>query len=444
MMAPGMAPRSRVIARRILLTLVATAVAYGLLSHRSDRPFVFGYSLFYLLVLLLVTASVGFSVVLFRRFRARAWYAIAAIVMLVLAIVVPVEIGAQVYARLNPSYEVLYLQPDRQTGWKGVPNLQFTWAGPHWAAFQFSVPIVFNSAGFRDAERTVQKPPHVSRVALLGDSFVEALQVPFEKTAGQLLERSLNSGDGEASPHHGYEVLNFGVSAHGLGQFLLVWETYARAYQPDYVFAYVAGLHMRRTVSKGGMETQGSHELWTRPTFRLVDNELVLEPAGQFQEFIAAQQRLIRTELGGTRMHKRPMRLFLRIMIDNLNTRLTNLQQRWLSRSRPPGELTKGELAINLRILEELASRVHHAGARLIIVDAVLYHDRKSSDLSATLKDFCSRQGLAYVNVSDGLLAKEDAGISTKRAYDGHFNEVGNEVFAAAMSRWMASSSARR
>jgi hypothetical protein len=223
-----------------------------------------------------------------------------------------------------------------------------------------------------------------------------------------------------------------------------VWETYARAYQPDYVFAYVAGLHMRRTVSKGGMETQGSHELWTRPTFRLVDNELVLEPAGQFQEFIAAQQRLIRTELGGTRMHKRPMRLFLRIMIDNLNTRLTNLQQRWLSRSRPPGELTKGELAINLRILEELASRVHHAGARLIIVDAVLYHDRKSSDLSATLKDFCSRQGLAYVNVSDGLLAKEDAGISTKRAYDGHFNEVGNEVFAAAMSRWMASSSARR
>jgi hypothetical protein len=438
-----MAPRSRVIALRILLTLVATTVSYGLLSHRSDHPFVFGYSLFYLLVLLLVAGSVGFSVALFRRFRARAWYAIAAMVMLVFTIAAPVEIGAQVYARLNPSYEVLYLEPDREIGWKGVPNLRFTWAGPHWAAFQFSVPIVFNSAGFRDLERTVQKAPNVSRVALIGDSFVEALQVPFEKTAGQLLERSLNSANGGASQHRTYEVLNFGISAHGLGQFLLAWENYARGYQPEYVFAYVAGLHMRRTVSKGGMENQGSHELWTRPTFRLVENELVLVPAGQFQEFIAAQQRLIRTELGGTRMHKRTMGLFLRIMLDALNTRLTNLQRRLLDRSGPRGELTEDELAINLRILEELASRVHHAGARLIIVDAARYHD-PTSQLSATLKNFCSRSGVGYMNVSDELLAKEDAGISTKRAYDGHFNEVGNEVFAAVMYRWMAASLVQR
>jgi hypothetical protein len=90
-----------------------------------------------------------------------------------------------------------------------------------------------------------------------------------------------------------------------------------------------------------------------------------------------------------------------------------------------------------------LASRVHQAGARLIIVDSVRYHDRKSQ-LSATLKDFCSRKAVSYVTVSDELLAKEDAGISTKRAYDGHFNEVGNEVFAKVMSRWMASSLAQR
>jgi hypothetical protein len=436
----GTAPRSRSIARRILLTFAATAVLYTVLSHRSDHPFVFGYSLFYLLVLLLATSAVGFSVAVFRRFKARGWYAIAAIVLLVLAIAVPVEIGAQIYARLNPAYEVLYLQPDREIGWKGVPDLRFTWAGFHWAAFDFSVPVVFNSAGFRDVERTVQKPPNVARVALLGDSFVEALQVPFEKTAGQLLERALNSANAE---HRTYQVLNFGISAHGLGQFLLVWENYARKYQPEYVFTYVAGLHMRRTVSKGGMETQGSHDLWTRPTFQLVDNELVLVPAGQYPEFIAAQQRLIRTELGGTRIHKRSVGLFTRTMLDSLNTRVTNLQQNLLNGNRLQGELRDDELAINVRILEELASHVQDAGARLIVVDAARYHD-SNSRLSATLKDFCSRTGVGYVNVSEDLLAKEHAGISTKRAYDGHFNEVGNEIFAAAMNQWMASSLARR
>ena len=93
-----------------------------------------------------------------------------------------------------------------------------------------------------------------------------------------------------------------------------------------------------------------------------------------------------------------------------------------------------------MRVLEELGTSVHRAGAQLIIADAVQYF-RGSPELSATLREFCAKRGIGYVNVSDDLLRKEKAGISTKRAYDGHFNEVGNEVFAAAMYRWMMTSS---
>src|SRR5262249_42736403 len=155
------------------------------------------------------------------------------------------------------AYEVLYLQPDRVTGWKMVPNLQFTWAGPHWAALSFSVPTVANSAGFRDRERTVAKPAGVTRIAVLGDSMIEALRVTFDKIATQVLERTLNTGAAGAAEK--YEVLNFGVSAYGLGQYLLNWRTYVSAYHPDYVLAYVASFHFTRTVSKGGMLTQGSN-----------------------------------------------------------------------------------------------------------------------------------------------------------------------------------------
>jgi len=435
--------RAQVVAR-VVLVLATLAVSYVLLAHRSDEPFILGYSLFYLICLLFCVATAGFTIALFRRFRSSAWYAIAAIAIFASTLAVAIEVLAQVYARRNPSYEVLYLQPDRLTGWKGVPNLRFTWAGPHWAAFEFSVPTTLNSAGFRDAERTVEKPPNVVRVALLGDSFVEALQVPFDKTAGQLLERSLNSTASERPGRHpSYEVLNFGVSAYGLGQYLLAWQTYARPYKPEYVFAYVAGFHMERTVSRGGMVTQGSHDLWTRPTFKLQSNELVLEPAGQFEEFIAAQQKLIRNELGGARMHKRKMPgLFLRILLDDLNTRVTRLQRRLGAGSRT-GELSKEDLAINMRILQELGASVQRAGAQLIVVDAVRYF-RGKLELSTLIEEFCGENGIGYVNVSDDLIRKEDSGVSTTRAYDGHFNEVGNEVFAAAMHRWMTSPSRSR
>jgi hypothetical protein len=50
-----------------------------------------------------------------------------------------------------------------------------------------------NAHGFRDLAREIQKPERVIRIALLGDSFVEAIQVPFNKTAGHLLEQKLNN-----------------------------------------------------------------------------------------------------------------------------------------------------------------------------------------------------------------------------------------------------------
>jgi hypothetical protein len=46
----------------------------------------------------------------------------------------------------------------------------------------FSTEIEVNSAGFRDREHSIEKQAGTRRVVLLGDSFLEAIQVPFDRS----------------------------------------------------------------------------------------------------------------------------------------------------------------------------------------------------------------------------------------------------------------------
>ena len=48
----------------------------------------------------------------------------------------------------------------------------------------------FNSHGFRDYERTYEKPSGVFRILVLGDSYIEALQVQLEDSFTALLEKA--------------------------------------------------------------------------------------------------------------------------------------------------------------------------------------------------------------------------------------------------------------
>src|SRR4051795_3325796 len=122
----------------------------------------------------------------------RALFIVAVNFLVLVSLLLLFETFGQTLALLRPSYEVLFLQPDRTLGCKQVPNLHWTWTGSHWYAADFSVQVNTNSVGFRDLNREPERPNGVARVALIGDSLVEAVQVPFEKTGGQLLEKKLN------------------------------------------------------------------------------------------------------------------------------------------------------------------------------------------------------------------------------------------------------------
>jgi hypothetical protein len=126
----------------------------------------------------------------------------------------------------------------------GGKELFFTW-DPHtgiaprpgaqgwWHTSEYDVPVHINSQGLRDREHALQKPPNTFRIAVLGDSFTEALQVPMEKDDSSVLERELAG----CPSLHGQtvEVMNFGVNSFTTAQQLLRLREKVWQYSPDLV-----------------------------------------------------------------------------------------------------------------------------------------------------------------------------------------------------------------
>lgn len=129
--------------------------------------------------------------------------------------------------------------------------------------------VRINSDGWRDRERMPAKPPNVVRIAVLGDSFMEAVQVDLDATFASQLERALNSC--QAYGTRVAEVLNFGVSSYGTAQQLLTLKERVARYTPDVVLlAFLPSNDVRNNSKK--------LEGWkARPFFELREGKLVLD-----------------------------------------------------------------------------------------------------------------------------------------------------------------------
>jgi hypothetical protein len=90
----------------------------------------------------------------------------------------------------------------------------------------YDIIVLYNSQGLRGLDRPYRKPQNVTRIVVLGASFVDGFYVPVKDRMTEVLEASLGAG---------FEVINLGVTAYGTDQNLLLLETEGWKYQPDLV-----------------------------------------------------------------------------------------------------------------------------------------------------------------------------------------------------------------
>jgi len=120
-----------------------------------------------------------------------------------------------------------FYQLDLQRGWSLRPGAE-GWQSSEGEAF-----VKVNRDGMRDRDHAVAKPAGTFRVAILGDSFIEATQLDYEKSFVPQFERAL--GSCAALNGRRVEALNFGCQGYGTAQEFLTLEHAAWKYQPDAV-----------------------------------------------------------------------------------------------------------------------------------------------------------------------------------------------------------------
>ncbi len=106
-----------------------------------------------------------------------------------------------------------------------------------WFRSEGEAYVRINSAGFRDVEHALEKPEGTYRIAILGDSYMEARQVSLEHMFGQRLEEYLRSCD--TKTYQKIETLSFGQGGYSTTDELLTLKHHVWPYNPDMVLTAI-------------------------------------------------------------------------------------------------------------------------------------------------------------------------------------------------------------
>jgi len=143
-----------------------------------------------------------------------------------LALLLALGIG-EAALRVRGFTRPILVQPDPVLGLALTPSQTV------WQSREGGTWTVTNSHGWRDLERPEKKSAGTYRIAVLGDSVVQASEVPFDKSLCAQLEAGLQRAN--ARPGSKIEVLCFGVAGFGTAQELLAFRDRVARFEPDFV-----------------------------------------------------------------------------------------------------------------------------------------------------------------------------------------------------------------
>jgi len=175
-----------------------------------------------------------------------------------------------------------HTMPDIKVGYKLFANKRITQRGEGFGCFRL------NSFGMQNDEISVAKPANVYRIAVFGDSYVEALQLPRADNYLNLVGKQLSTRLGKD-----VQVLNFGVSNYSVAQDYLRYQTLAKQFKPDLVIQVFRVEEIAKLLP---METQAL--LFVRPVFFVGEQGQLVYDNTCVKQFFASKEgrRMLATQ----------------------------------------------------------------------------------------------------------------------------------------------------
>jgi len=199
---------------------------------------------------------------------------------------------SEIFLRVGGVAYPKFYQADVERGFSPRPGIE------GWYELEGRAYVKINSDGLRDREHTKAKPPDTLRIAVLGDSYTEALQVSLEETFWSVMAARLRE-----CPRPGrmgqVEVINFGVSGYGTAQELITLRQHVWQYSPDIVL--LAFLPANDVTDNSRLLRANNQK--DVPYFVVRDGQLILDAS--FREAPAFQFRQSRLYRLGTWFHDR-------------------------------------------------------------------------------------------------------------------------------------------
>jgi hypothetical protein len=378
--------------------------------------------------------------------------ALAAIVLLGILLVCEAALRLSHYP-LEPQ---LYV-PDAQVGWKlragatgsvSTENCQF---------------IHINNHGFRDVERAYDKPENTIRIAVLGNSWTEALQVPQEKTYTAALEQKLTRSPCFAGKR--VEVLNFGVAGYSTGQELMTLQQEVWEYHPDFV---LLALYPARDIANNVRELNNAVNPDQSPYFIFDGDKLVLDDA--FRKLPALQPREIALQNVRYSFNQdvrvlqavAALQSFGKVYVATAslqekaaNAGVENLEYTIYAPPADPLMQKAWRVTEALLLATRDEVRAHGAQFRLVVLPTrpqLIPDQKKRQALLRTIGvtdftyadkrigEFAARQGIAVIELAPTLATYASAnniylnGFNRSNIGTGHFNETGHRLTAEAIA----------
>jgi hypothetical protein len=347
--------------------------------------------------------------------------------------------------------------PDRQLGWHLRPGAS--------GLVSTETPrfVQINSHGFRDVERTYEKPAETVRIAVLGNSWTEALQVPVERTYTAVLEAKLNKD--QCFTGKRVEVLNFGVAGYSTAQELLLLQQKVWSYHPDMV---VLAFYPARDIANNLRELNNAVSPERSPYFVFRGDQLVLDDS--FRGLSALQPREIWLQTAGFWLgdHSKTLQAIntlqrfgkMRVAMAATKERaeqsgLGNLE--YAIYAPPSSASMQRAWKVTEALLLAMRDQVHAYGAEFRIVTLatrpqVIPDPAKRADLMQKLgvrdfsyaddriNEFAARNFIPVTNLVPALSAYAESnrvylnGFQPSNLGAGHWNETGHRVAAQAIA----------